>query len=68
MVYRGFKEPLPECKRCHGSGQLANVGRPGFYDCTSCNGTGIEGNPGTLLYILVGWVVILGGLAWLILK
>lgn len=57
LRYIGFGPPKP-CRYCHG--------RKG--GCTSCNGTGIEGNPGCCILICTGSVIFWCLVAYLALR
>jgi len=67
MRYVGFREPDP-CPYCV-KGRIRRTNPPIVYDCTSCNGTGIRGNPGCLVLIFMAiiatWVI---GLGWYVLS
>lgn len=68
MRYVGFSPPDP-CRECNGAGRIRRTNPPIQYDCTSCNGTGIAGNPGCLVLIfmavIAAWVI---GLGWYVLS
>jgi len=62
-MYRGQPYiPSNPCKPCKGTGRIGQRIPPGSYDCTSCNGTGIDGNPRWLFLTLVLWIIFLSGL------
>lgn len=47
-----------QCKQCLGTGYNYSVGGSPY--CTSCNGTGIEGEPrGLMIYIIVSLALFL---------
>lgn len=58
--YVGWSHPDP-CQHCKGKGRISR--RNIQFECTSCNGTGIRGNPGCLMWIIlasiVGWCSVL---------
>ena len=67
-MYRGQPQPtFRKCPHCDGVGKIVN--EYGVYNCTSCNGTGIDVDPGALMLILILWVVIyVIGLVWFFVK
>lgn len=64
-MFRGLPNiPTNPCRYCKGAARIKWEG--GEHECTSCNGTGIDGEPLALLYIIAIWIVLLciGGLIW----
>lgn len=63
-----FIEEKNLCEHCRGTGRT--FARSQFIEgqyCTSCNGTGIKGNPAKGLLIIVAFLAVFGYIAWQVL-
>lgn len=66
MYPRGVQE-LDPCRECRGTGKILNEQGRILYECTSCNGTGIEGKPGCgFLLMLISSLITMGAVAYFI--
>lgn len=63
-----FIEEKDRCERCRGTGRT--FARSQFIEgtsCSSCNGTGIKGNPLKGLVIILAFMAVFGYIAWQVL-
>jgi len=57
MTYKPVQKEPPKCPYCRGTGRIYNLHDFVRYDCSECNGTGIQGSPGWLLLILLVYAI-----------
>jgi hypothetical protein len=60
MMFRGFPivPPTRPCRYCKGTARTKNPFGPD-YECTSCNGTGIDGEPAYGCAVLAAFLIVL---------
>jgi hypothetical protein len=66
-MFRGFPHiPTNPCRYCKGTARIK--GDFGEHECTSCNGTGIDGEPFYGLLALIGFMLVMALVAILVLN
>ncbi len=58
-----FMPPTRPCRYCHGTSRITGY-LEGEHECTSCNGTGVDGEPAWLVIYLILFIVV-GGIIFI---